>query len=96
MSWLIATLIGIAAIYFMIVSRGFRVVVMLAIGALVLGIFWWADNNQKQSAQDYAALNKERVESQKQRRNAVKTTALLLQDVWLEPFLTIGTARIGR
>src|SRR5258708_5957972 len=84
MGWLIVTLIGIAAIYFMIVSPGFRILAMIAIGALVLSVYYWIDNNNKRSAQYYAAQAKARVESQNERRNAVKTTDLLLQDVSLK------------
>jgi hypothetical protein len=83
MGWLIVTLIGIATIHFMIVSPGFRVLVLVLIGGTAIAIYSWTVNSAKQSAQYEAMLSEARVESQNERRNAVKTTDLLLQDVKL-------------
>jgi hypothetical protein len=88
MDMLIITLIGIATVYFMIKSRGFRIFVLVVIGVLGLSIYYWIDYEIKQSAaraEDVQAQAKIAAKERNERRNAVKATDLLLKDVSLNP-----------
>jgi hypothetical protein len=88
MDMLIITLIGIATVYFMIKSRGFRIFVLVVIGVLGLSIYYWIDYEIKQSAaraEDAQAQAKIAAKERNERKNVVKTTDLLLKDVSLSP-----------
>jgi hypothetical protein len=81
----------------MINSRGFRIFVLIAIGVLGISAYYSINDGIKQSAaraeersnaeqarakaNAEQALAKAKVEERNERRNAVKTTPLLLQDV---------------
>jgi hypothetical protein len=79
MGWLIVTLIGIATIFFMIVSPGFRILVLVLIGGLVLWFFNSIDESHKQSIRD----NQARARSDYVAKNTIKAPDLSLQKVSL-------------
>jgi hypothetical protein len=77
MTALTVTVVIIAMIYFMIISKGFRVFALIALLGVGAGVAWFVWNNQRRSA----AYDRIMAESEKEATSAIARTDLVLCDV---------------